>query len=648
MTATIGFVDMGNGTLLVLQNGVPYALQNLQGAGLFGGSGGSGVSSFNTRTGAVTLTSSDVTTALGFTPPEPSSGNAFVQYDPTTGTLAVPSPLIAEIVMRTNSLANLLTTVGNAGELGVANNVPAVVQFFGGSTAGGNVFWSFASVTAFTSSAPSSGTSSLTISPTMDLAAITVPASSTTLAITLNSGSVAYQKIRLSLVSTPSGLANLTVNGTSIDTVGLASIPTSTQLTSDFDLVWTGTAWVLFSNSSVPASIGAEATRVGPGTVALGQQSVAIGYGAVAAGEYGLAIGFGSSAPMPYSVGINAVAAAFNAFSLLGSSDGDGAVALGYNSAAGPFAFSGPSAVVGSGALGYGSVSLQGGAAVSQNGSYTSAIASGTLAAGVASCVVSGNVTATFNAGDHVVVSLTKAANPTIYYAGVVNTSSYSAPNTTVAVALTNGPIGNVWPSGYALSQVQNVSPGALTVNLGQGASVANFGENAYAPSYNNQQGDGQCSKVMLYASTSAAGAVTMTTTGQGSTVNTSTIQGSSNRFILDTNKGYDVQLRLVGKVYGSATMLRLERRFSIINNGSAAALSFAQTPQLIGTDVSISGLTLTTGLGESVASTTTAATAANAVVITLNTTYGSLDISVYGTSASIDWVASLDLLGAL
>lgn len=36
--------------------------------GLSGGSGSSGVSSFNTRTGAVTLTNTDVTDALGYTP----------------------------------------------------------------------------------------------------------------------------------------------------------------------------------------------------------------------------------------------------------------------------------------------------------------------------------------------------------------------------------------------------------------------------------------------------------------------------------------------------------------------------------------------------------------------------------------------------
>ncbi len=46
-----------------------YSATQLQDAGAACGSGSGGVTSFDTRTGAVTLTSSDVTGALGFTPP---------------------------------------------------------------------------------------------------------------------------------------------------------------------------------------------------------------------------------------------------------------------------------------------------------------------------------------------------------------------------------------------------------------------------------------------------------------------------------------------------------------------------------------------------------------------------------------------------
>jgi hypothetical protein len=50
-----------------------------------------GVSSFNTRTGAVTLTSGDVTTALGFTPIQRSSlsGTAPITYNNTTGAIGI-------------------------------------------------------------------------------------------------------------------------------------------------------------------------------------------------------------------------------------------------------------------------------------------------------------------------------------------------------------------------------------------------------------------------------------------------------------------------------------------------------------------------------------------------------------------------------
>ena len=57
---TMRFVSTGGGNWLCT-NYQPAA-------GYSGGGGGSGVSSFNSRTGAVTLTSSDVTTALGYTP----------------------------------------------------------------------------------------------------------------------------------------------------------------------------------------------------------------------------------------------------------------------------------------------------------------------------------------------------------------------------------------------------------------------------------------------------------------------------------------------------------------------------------------------------------------------------------------------------
>lgn len=55
-----------------------------------GGGGGSGVSSFNTRTGDVTLTSTDVTTALGFTPLSPTADRVS-RFNNRTGVVTLTS-----------------------------------------------------------------------------------------------------------------------------------------------------------------------------------------------------------------------------------------------------------------------------------------------------------------------------------------------------------------------------------------------------------------------------------------------------------------------------------------------------------------------------------------------------------------------------
>jgi hypothetical protein len=55
------------------------------------GSGGSAVSSFNTRTGAITLTSTDVTTALSFTPENSANKGTASGYAPLDGSSKVPA-----------------------------------------------------------------------------------------------------------------------------------------------------------------------------------------------------------------------------------------------------------------------------------------------------------------------------------------------------------------------------------------------------------------------------------------------------------------------------------------------------------------------------------------------------------------------------
>ena len=85
---------------------VQDAIEELMNEG--GGSGGAGVSSFNTRTGDVTLVSGDVTGALGFTPP-PSN-------NPTlTGTVTIPTPSPGDNSTKAASTAYVTAAIAAAG-----------------------------------------------------------------------------------------------------------------------------------------------------------------------------------------------------------------------------------------------------------------------------------------------------------------------------------------------------------------------------------------------------------------------------------------------------------------------------------------------------------------------------------------------------
>lgn len=99
----ITFAATGSGTSLTLEtdgvaNGSQILLNLVAGANVtvtdngtgsvtIAASGSGGVSSFNTRTGAVTLSSGDVTTALGYTPPS----SAVVSFNTRTGAVTLSS-----------------------------------------------------------------------------------------------------------------------------------------------------------------------------------------------------------------------------------------------------------------------------------------------------------------------------------------------------------------------------------------------------------------------------------------------------------------------------------------------------------------------------------------------------------------------------
>jgi len=113
-TPTNGQIDIGNGsgfTRTTLTAGTGITITNASGSITIAASGGGGgVTSFNTRTGAVTLSSSDVTGALGYTPL-----SAPVQtYQGGTGTTS--SPTSGQLLIGTSfSTYNLATLTAGTG-----------------------------------------------------------------------------------------------------------------------------------------------------------------------------------------------------------------------------------------------------------------------------------------------------------------------------------------------------------------------------------------------------------------------------------------------------------------------------------------------------------------------------------------------------
>lgn len=100
------------------------------------GGGSSGVTSFNTRTGAVTLSSSDVTTALGFTPPSSDTRRAIkvngTQILSSTSTTALDLIAGTNITL-TNSSGKVTIDASGGGSSGVTS--------IGGQTGAVSLLW---------------------------------------------------------------------------------------------------------------------------------------------------------------------------------------------------------------------------------------------------------------------------------------------------------------------------------------------------------------------------------------------------------------------------------------------------------------------------------------------------------------------------
>ena len=127
--------DLVDGELAInTSDGVIYYKDPLGNIQTITGASSPGVNTFNGRFGTVTLQSSDISTALGYTPPSPTgtgasgtwaidiSGNAATATSATTATSAVSAATATSATSAgTASTAGYATSSGEAGQLTTAN-----------------------------------------------------------------------------------------------------------------------------------------------------------------------------------------------------------------------------------------------------------------------------------------------------------------------------------------------------------------------------------------------------------------------------------------------------------------------------------------------------------------------------------------------
>lgn len=538
-------------------------------------------------------------------------GSNAVAYDPTTHLVTQPTDyLVANVVPRTNTLAALLTTVGVAGELASATDVPAVIQFTGGVTAGGPVTYSFESTNAITVLGTGAITGTLPI--TSDFVRLTIGTGVTSYTATFPNGYVDGQKLTVELISSQTGMNAYTLNGlqiaanTNFNLISSSVSVTSTTrppVSATFRWNATATAWELISAGNVVGltsttlqtfnlglyniQTGAQSSAVGVSNQTLGAQSTAIGVGNIVGSAEGIAIGYavrayGGSAAIgtstyavgQYSVGMGSGQAIGQSSFAAGGTSGFGAVTGNPTSYALTVVSGGPT--------------------------YTGTCASTAGLEASAAIVLVNLVNGVYTVGFGGVVSVTSGTQFTFTSAGLVPATGTS---------------------------VFNVTDGQFAMSLGT-SRARNYGAFSYGATYYNSVGDLQSEKICL--ATQTADATPTILTADALAANANLTFGNSNRFVLETDKVYDCTLSLVGKQVGSNNSIRFKRTFLAVNSGGTVTLSALSA---LGTDV---------GIGTS--QWTTTWIASPPFTAAANATQKSIDITVTGlASTTITWFAQID-----
>lgn len=243
------------------------------------GSGGSGVTSFNTRTGAVTLSSSDVTTALGYTPLSPANNlsdvaNAATALANLGGIGAATTNTLTNKSI--SGATNTLSAIANASLTNSAITIGGASTALGGSVAASAM--DFSTAPAIGATAPSTGAfAGLTVTSAFTATGLVTPAdlaaqAANTALVNATGGSASPTAVAIGSCST--GTSALTYN-TTTHAFGCNSISggsgnalfgtTSGNVAGDFVTMSNTTVGVQDSGFSfaVPGSIGSTTPNAG-------------------------------------------------------------------------------------------------------------------------------------------------------------------------------------------------------------------------------------------------------------------------------------------------------------------------------------------------------------------------------------------------
>lgn len=444
--------------------------------------------------------------------------------------------IIANIVPRRGTRANLQTVIGGAGELASTSDTPGIVKFTGGAIAGGVDVLPFNSTLQFT--APGSGANqNVTLPVTADTVQVTIPAALTGTSVLIPDTTLAQkgQVLRVELVS-----------GAIPSLLGVQLPNTNGGIEIYFD----GTAWSL--SRQYGARVKATAAGINgsvflyPGiyddTAGVGNNRVVVGQ-AIATGNNAIAGGSGAAAlnqnASAYGNNAKANASGSAAFGNAAQATGSGACAFGPNSAA-----------IGQSSLALGGSNTQGAIVGALGDQATLSPTTGITASTVitATFTVAG-ASAHYEVGGNIEILLGNGVPFEGNVASIVgNAITFTAGSALAGRTLSGA--ATVFNTGIGQNSIA-FDPFCVATQQGS----VNGGFSGYGQGWNGVTplGFSQWGTANIGAQSTGVTAVTLTTDASGAP-NTSKLPGSANSLAPESNKAYRVTGKLLGKPAGAVT----------------------------------------------------------------------------------------------